>query len=93
MKPPAIAHGGRLSQHPPGTDGHTELTGVPAKEILAARHPVALLDGSRIRRAFSGRLVERQDSFFQILPNHVFEFPFQPRPLPAKRRVPPSRPR
>jgi putative glutamine amidotransferase len=51
----AIAHGGRLSQHPPGTDGHTELTGVPAKEILAARHPVALLDGSRIRRAFSGR--------------------------------------
>jgi putative glutamine amidotransferase len=51
----AVAHGGRLAQHPPATDGHMELTGVPPEEILAARHPVALADGSRVRRAFGGR--------------------------------------
>lgn len=51
----AVAHGGRLAQHPPAADGHTELTGVPAEEILAARHPVSLVDGSRIRAALGGR--------------------------------------
>jgi putative glutamine amidotransferase len=51
----AIAHGGRLSQHPPPTDGHAELAGVPAEEILASRHPVSLVNGSRIRRAFGER--------------------------------------
>lgn len=49
----AVAHGGRLAQRPPATDGHTELTGVPAGQILAARHPVSLTGGSRIHRAFS----------------------------------------
>ena len=49
----AVASGGRLAQRPPATDGHLELAGVPAAEILAARHPVALTEDSRIRRAFA----------------------------------------
>jgi putative glutamine amidotransferase len=49
----AVASGGRLAQQPPATDGHTELVGVFAEEILAARHPVTLADDSRIRRAFA----------------------------------------
>ncbi|HWE07867.1 MAG TPA: gamma-glutamyl-gamma-aminobutyrate hydrolase family protein [Solirubrobacteraceae bacterium] len=51
----AVAHGGRLAQRPPATDGHAELAGVPAEEILAARHPVSLVDGSRVRHVFAGR--------------------------------------
>lgn len=50
----AVAHGGRLAQRPPAVDGHTELTGKGADEILAARHPVALAGGSRVQRLFAG---------------------------------------
>jgi putative glutamine amidotransferase len=49
----AVASGGRLAQQPPATDGHMELAGVPAAEILAARHPVSLTESSRVRRAFA----------------------------------------
>jgi putative glutamine amidotransferase len=49
----AVASGGRLAQQPPATDGHTELTGVSAAGILAARHPVTLAEGSRVHRAFA----------------------------------------
>ncbi len=51
----AIAHGGRLAQSVPAADGHPDLAGVPAAEILAARHPVTLAPGSRIHGAFGGR--------------------------------------
>jgi putative glutamine amidotransferase len=47
----AIAHGGRLSQRLPGVAGHAELDGLDPDEILAARHPVTLLPGSRIAGA------------------------------------------
>lgn len=48
----AVASGGRLAQQPPPADGHAELAGVAAEQILAARHPVSLVDGSRVQRAF-----------------------------------------
>ncbi len=48
----AVASGGRLVQQPPPTDGHTELVGVSAEELLTARHPVSLVPGSRLHRAF-----------------------------------------
>lgn len=48
----AVAGGGRLAQQPAPTDGHAELAGVAAEQILAARHPVSLVDGSRVRRVF-----------------------------------------
>jgi putative glutamine amidotransferase len=51
----AVASGGRLAQAPPPTTGHTELTGLGPDAILAARHPVTLAEGSRLRRAFQGR--------------------------------------
>lgn len=50
----AVAHGGALAQRPPAVPGHTELTGLPPGEILAARHPVALTPGSRLSAAFGG---------------------------------------
>jgi putative glutamine amidotransferase len=45
----AVAHGGRLAQWLPG--GHGELSGLAPEAILAARHPVELVDGSRVQRA------------------------------------------
>jgi putative glutamine amidotransferase len=53
----SIAHGGRLSQRPPATAGHSELGGLPAEEILGARHPVTLAPGSRVARALGGGTV------------------------------------
>jgi putative glutamine amidotransferase len=47
----AVAHGGRLTQRLDRCDGHAELTGVEPEAILAARHPVTLVGGSRVRRA------------------------------------------
>jgi putative glutamine amidotransferase len=47
----AIAHGGRLAQRLSAVDGHTELSGLSAEEILTARHPVNLTAGSRVARA------------------------------------------
>ena len=48
----AVAHGGRLHQRPVAAEGHGELKGMTARNILAARHPVVLAAESRIRRAF-----------------------------------------
>lgn len=50
----AVAHGGSLRQHPQPTGDHGELAGRAGVEILAARHPVRLAEGSRVRRAFHG---------------------------------------
>jgi putative glutamine amidotransferase len=47
----AIAHGGRLVQRLSAVDGHIELAGVSAEQILTARHPVNLTPGSRVARA------------------------------------------
>ncbi len=47
----AVAHGGRLAQSLSPTPGHLELGSLEAAEILAARHPVQLADGSRVLRA------------------------------------------
>src|ERR1700729_1202078 len=47
----AIAHGGRLPQRPPASDGHSELEGLAGDAILAARHPVTLAASSRVARA------------------------------------------
>jgi len=51
----AVAAGGRLSQRAPSGGLHAELDGLPAGQILAARHPVALAPGSGVRRAFGDR--------------------------------------
>ncbi|HET8979790.1 MAG TPA: gamma-glutamyl-gamma-aminobutyrate hydrolase family protein [Solirubrobacteraceae bacterium] len=48
----AVAHGGRLHQRPAAAEGHGELKGMAAQDILGARHPVVLAADSRIRRAF-----------------------------------------
>jgi putative glutamine amidotransferase len=48
----AVAHGGRLAQRPAPRGEHGELTDLTAEQIRAARHPVSLADGSRLRRAF-----------------------------------------
>jgi putative glutamine amidotransferase len=53
----AIAHGGRLSQRPPAVDGHSELNGMSAEEILDARHPATLMPGSRVARALGAERV------------------------------------
>jgi putative glutamine amidotransferase len=50
----AVAHGGRLAQRLTLTDGHRELHGLAPEEILSARHPVALVHGSRVQRAIGG---------------------------------------
>ena len=47
----AIAHGGRLTQRPPASDGHSELEGLSGDAILAARHPVTLAASSRVAGA------------------------------------------
>jgi putative glutamine amidotransferase len=47
----AVAHGGRLAQRLSGGDGHRELGGLAAAAILAARHDVDLVPGSRVHQA------------------------------------------
>jgi putative glutamine amidotransferase len=47
----AVAHGGRLSQRLSSGGGHAELDGLAPEEILAARHPVEVVPGSRVHRA------------------------------------------
>jgi putative glutamine amidotransferase len=50
----AVAHGGRLAQRLSAGDGHRELDGLAPGEILAARHDVELVPGSRVQRALGG---------------------------------------
>jgi putative glutamine amidotransferase len=50
----AVAHGGRLAQRLTPGDGHAELDGLAAKDILAARHAVELVPGSRVHHALGG---------------------------------------
>ena len=50
----AVAHGGRLAQRLSVGDGHRELDGLAPEQILAARHGVSLVPGSRVRRALGG---------------------------------------
>jgi putative glutamine amidotransferase len=45
----AVAHGGRLAQRL--SAGHDELDGMAPEAILAARHPIELVPGSRVQRA------------------------------------------
>jgi putative glutamine amidotransferase len=47
----AVAHGGRLLQHLPAALGHAELAELSPEQILAARHPVTVVPGSRLERA------------------------------------------
>jgi putative glutamine amidotransferase len=47
----AVEHGGRLAQRLTGGDGHVDLAGLAPEAILAARHPVELLSGSRVHQA------------------------------------------
>ena len=47
----AVAHGGRLAQRLPRTDGHQDLGGLAPEAILSARHDVELVPGSRVERA------------------------------------------
>ena len=50
----AVAHGGRLAQRLSSGDGHRELGGMAPEAILAARHVVELVPGSRVQRALAG---------------------------------------
>ncbi len=50
----AVAHGGRLAQRLSAGDGHRRLDGLAPEEILAARHEVDLVPGSRVQRALGG---------------------------------------
>ncbi|HUB04627.1 MAG TPA: gamma-glutamyl-gamma-aminobutyrate hydrolase family protein [Solirubrobacteraceae bacterium] len=50
----AVAHGGRLAQRLSLGDGHRELGGLEAEEILSARHDVDVVPGSRVQRALGG---------------------------------------
>src|SRR6478752_3997241 len=51
----AVAHGGRLAQRL--SAGHDELDGLAPEAILAARHPIELVPGSRVARALgTGRI-------------------------------------
>jgi putative glutamine amidotransferase len=50
----AVAHGGRLAQRLSAGDGHRSLDGLAPEEILAARHEVELVPGSRVQRALGG---------------------------------------
>lgn len=64
----AVAHGGSLAQRPAQTGGrhergaqtggHGELGGLNAEQIRAARHPVTLVRGSRVERAFDRPTIE-----------------------------------
>jgi len=49
----AVADGGRLAQRLPDAPGHRELAGMSGEEILAARHPVTISPGSRLRGALA----------------------------------------
>jgi putative glutamine amidotransferase len=48
----ALGHGGRLSQQPPATAEHPDRRRLTPLEILESRHPVSLVEGSRVREAF-----------------------------------------
>jgi putative glutamine amidotransferase len=50
----AVAHGGRLAQRLSAGDGHRSPEGLAPEEILASRHDVDLVPGSRVRRALGG---------------------------------------
>jgi len=54
----AVAHGGRLAQRLPDAPGHAELDGMSGPEILAARHPVTIVPGSRLHRALGTEPLE-----------------------------------
>jgi putative glutamine amidotransferase len=54
----AVAHGGRLAQHPPQTDAHTALHGRSGEQIRAARHEATLIEGSRLRSAFGRETIQ-----------------------------------
>jgi putative glutamine amidotransferase len=47
----AVAHGGRLAQRLSAGEGHGELGGMSPEAILAARHAVDVVPGSRLQRA------------------------------------------
>lgn len=47
----AVAHGGRLAQRLKPGGGHVSLDRLAPEDILAARHPVELVPGSRVRQA------------------------------------------
>jgi putative glutamine amidotransferase len=53
----AVAHGGRLAQQPPPTDGHPAFKTLSGEQIPAARHEAALAQGSRLRSAFGRELI------------------------------------
>ncbi len=53
----AVAHGGRLAQRLSGSDGHEPLDGLAPEAILAARHRIEIVPGSRVERALGGRRV------------------------------------
>ena len=53
----AVAHGGRLAQQFSSGDGHPELSGLAPEAILAARHPVEVVPGSRVRRALGSERI------------------------------------
>jgi putative glutamine amidotransferase len=50
----AIAHRGRLAQRLSSGDGHRDIDGMAPDAILAARHGVELVPGSRVHRALGG---------------------------------------
>lgn len=53
----AVAHGGRLAQRLPVSEGHRQLAGLTPEAILSARHPIRVATGSRVERALgSGQL-------------------------------------
>ena len=54
----AVAHGGRLAQHLPEAPGHAELAGMPGEAILAARHPVAVVPGTRLHAALGTQALD-----------------------------------
>lgn len=53
----AVAHGGRLRQRLSIDGDHRELDGLAPDEILAARHPVGVVAGSRLERALGDTTV------------------------------------
>ncbi len=54
----AVAHGGRLGQQLPKAAGHHDLDGMTGPEILAARHTVSVVPGSRLRSALGADSLE-----------------------------------
>jgi putative glutamine amidotransferase len=53
----AVAHGGRLAQRLPTTGEHPDLGGLAPEAILSARHPISLVEGSRVQRALGAGTV------------------------------------